>query len=108
MGKETLVEVAQALSALPGRRFQVAGHTDSVGGANGNWKLSAERAWSVTKTLIKAGVSSDSISFAGYGQFQPTASNEDDETRALNRRIEIVLIPDMEEFMTPLLNKPRG
>ena len=71
IGKETLTEVAQALSALPGRRYQVAGHTDSVGSANGNWKLSAERAWSVTKTLIKAGVPSDALSFAGYGQFQP-------------------------------------
>jgi chemotaxis protein MotB len=108
VGKETLVEVAQALSALPGRRYQVAGHTDSVGGASGNWKLSSERAWSVTKTLIKAGVASNAISYAGYGQFQPTASNEDDESRALNRRIEIVLIPDMEEIMAPLLDKPTG
>ena len=107
-GKETIAEVARALAALPGRRYQVAGHTDSIGGEAGNWKLSAERAWSVTKTLIKGGVSSEALSFAGYGQFQPTASNDDDETRAQNRRIEIVLIPDMEELMAPILSKPAG
>lgn len=102
-GKETISAITQVLAGMEGRRWQVAGHTDSEGTDNFNWKLSADRALAVTKTMIRAGMPAERVSLAGYGEFAPTASNETEEGQALNRRIEIVLIPDMEELLGPLL-----
>ena len=52
--------------------------------------------------MIENGMTAEQISFAGYGQFAPAASNETDEDKALNRRIEIVLIPDLEILLAPI------
>jgi len=104
-GGDTLREVAAVLSKDKSKRWQVAGHTDSEGPAAYNWGLSSSRAWSVAKFMIRAGMEPTRISFAGYGEFQPVGDNETKQGRAQNRRIEIMLVPNMEEVLGPLLGK---
>ena len=58
-----------------------------------NWELSAQRALTVTRSLIEAGVPSSSVFAAAFGAEQPVASNADDQGRARNRRVEIAPTP---------------
>lgn len=102
-GKATLREVAKVLATLPNRRFQVAGHTDNVkiqtAKFPSNWELSTARAVEVVRFLIESGMRSESLSAAGYGEFSPAAPNDTDEGRGKNRRIEIALVPDLDEMI---------
>ncbi len=99
-GRRTLTEVGRVLSDLDDRTFQVEGHTDNVPIAGApfasNWELSSARALSVVTVLIDAGVSPERLSGAGYGEHQPVASNDDRDGRRLNRRIEIVMLPNLD------------
>lgn len=99
-GRQTLAEVGQVLAGLSDRAFQVEGHTDNVPISTerfpSNWELSTARALSVVKLLVEQGVSPENVSGAGYGEFQPVASNEDRDGRRLNRRIEIVMLPNLD------------
>ena len=99
-GRGTLVEVAGVLAEIEDRRFQVEGHTDdrpiSTPQFPSNWELAAARALSVVKLLVANGVPPESLSGAGYGEFQPVAVNETVEGRRLNRRIEIVMLPNLD------------
>lgn len=70
-------------------RLVVAGHTDNVGNADLNQRLSLERANAVVSALAARGISSDQLSARGFGAEQPIASNGTQEGRASNRRIEI-------------------
>ena len=101
-GKETLAQVAGVLADIKGRSFQVAGHTDNVPIRNNrfksNWSLSSARAVAVVKHLIENGVASQNLSAAGYADTQPAGPNETAEGRAQNRRIEIVLQPNLDEL----------
>jgi chemotaxis protein MotB len=101
-GEVALAEVAQILAGITDRKFQVAGHTDNIPITKrrfkSNWDLSAARAIAVVKHLIENGVSADNISGAGYADTQPAASNDTEEGRAQNRRIEIVLQPNLDEL----------
>ncbi|MFH0899862.1 MAG: OmpA family protein, partial [Pseudomonadota bacterium] len=63
-----------------------------------NWQLSTERALTVTEFLIGNGVSPTNLAAAGYGEHDPVADNSTDEGRQENRRIEIVLVPNIEEM----------
>ena len=58
-----------------------------------NWELSAQRALTVTRALIDAGVPSSSVFAAAFGSQQPVSSNADNEGRAKNRRVEIAPVP---------------
>ena len=99
-GRETLASVGTVLADLEDRRFQIEGHTDNVPIATArfpsNWELSSARALSVVRLLIENNVSPDNVSGAGYGEFQPVASNDEPQTRRLNRRIEIVMLPNLD------------
>jgi chemotaxis protein MotB len=99
-GQSVLREVAQVLAAIDDRRFQVEGHTDDQSISTvefpSNWELSAARALSVVKLLVREGVDPEFLSGAGYGEFQPVATNETSEGRRLNRRIEIVMLPNLD------------
>jgi chemotaxis protein MotB len=102
-GKSTLTEVAAVLATIPDREFQVAGHTDDVPLGKGNkfktnWHLSAARAVAVVTFLQEMGVSPAQLSAAGYSEYQPAASNETEQGKAQNRRIEITLMPNLEEL----------
>jgi flagellar motor protein MotB len=58
-----------------------------------NWELSAQRALTVTRTLIDNGIPSSSVFAAAFGSQQPVSSNADNEGRARNRRVEIAPVP---------------
>lgn len=98
-GRQTLTQVGGVLAELEDRTFQVEGHTDNVPISTAqfpsNWELSSARALSVVRVLIDAGVSPGNLSGAGYGEYQPVASNDQQDGRRLNRRIEIVMLPNL-------------
>lgn len=97
-GQRALAEVGTILAPMR-RRFQVEGHTDDVPIRTeqfpSNWYLGSARALAVVDTLVAAGVEPRQISAATYGEHHPTASNENPEGRQKNRRIEVVLVPDL-------------
>lgn len=100
-GQSTLAEVAKVLSGIEGRQFQICGHTDNVpisGRFKSNWELAASRAVHVAKFLVDQGMDAARLSAAGYADTQPVADNESAEGRAQNRRIEIALVPNLEEL----------
>lgn len=98
-GQEAIAEVASLLAEIPDRSFQVEGHTDSVqirtAQYPSNWELAAARSVRVTKTMIEAGMPPERISAASFGEHRPVHSNETREGRDGNRRIEIVVVPDL-------------
>ncbi|MCB9795743.1 MAG: OmpA family protein [Alphaproteobacteria bacterium] len=98
-GKEALTEVAGVLASIPDRRYQVEGHTDDdpikTAQYPSNWELASGRALVVTKTLIEAGLPATRVSAASYGEYRPVSSNESKEGKASNRRIEIVVVPNL-------------
>jgi chemotaxis protein MotB len=98
-GKAAISEVARLLASIPGREFQVAGHTDNVPIATAqypsNWELAGARAITVVRTMVQAGMPPERISAASYADTKPVAPNDSNETRAQNRRIEIVVVPDL-------------
>jgi chemotaxis protein MotB len=98
-GKAAIAEVAAVLKEDSDRRYQVEGHTDNVPIHNAaytsNWELAAARGLGVVRAMVDAGVDSRKLSAASYGEFHPAASNDSDNGRAENRRIEITLVPDL-------------
>jgi chemotaxis protein MotB len=101
-GQEALTEVASVLASIANRDFQIAGHTDDIPIKSAkfpsNWELSTARAVEVTRYLSTKGVDPGRLSAAGYAETQPVASNADAEGRKQNRRIEIVLMPNLDEL----------
>src|ERR1041384_574439 len=101
-GKAALARVAQALSTVGDRNFLVAGHTDNVPIRTAlfpsNWELSTRRAVEVVHILIAQGMNPKVLAAAGYGEFDPVAANDTTEHRAQNRRIEIVLQPNLSDL----------
>ncbi len=84
-------EIAKLLKADPGLKLGVVGHTDNVGGIDSNLKLSQDRAAAVVKSLVQDhGIASARLRPFGCGLFSPVASNDTEEGRAKNRRVEIV------------------
>jgi len=101
-GREVLKSLAGPLSAYLQTRdeiLMVSGFTDDrqVREANrrfaDNWELSAQRALTVTRSLIDAGVPASSVFAAAFGSQQPVSTNADDQGRAKNRRVEIAPVP---------------
>lgn len=87
--------VADVLERFPDLRIEVAGHADSVGPDAYNRRLSEERAEQVRRSLIGRGVGLDRVRAQGYGEARPVLSNDTPTGRALNRRVEfVVLNPD--------------
>lgn len=97
-GQAALKELGGVLQQIKKRDFLVAGHTDDVGKAEANWELSTKRAVEVVQFLEESGVDPTKLAAAGYGEYDPVASNETDEGKALNRRIEIIMMPNLEEL----------
>lgn len=102
-GKAALKEIADTIKTVGGRRFQVAGHTDpspiKTKEFPSNWDLSTARAVVVVKLLIADGVRPAVLSASGFAEFDPVANNNAPAGRAKNRRIEIVLLPNIEELI---------
>ena len=89
----TLNQVAQTLSSYPSTYIDVYGHTDSVGTDAYNQTLSQNRAGSVAGYLSSRGVNSARVATRGFGEGQPIASNDTEQGRAENRRVEIRIVP---------------
>ena len=80
---------------LPASGVQVSGHTDNRGSDALNLKLSEERSEKVGRFLVEVGnIEGKRVSSKGYGKTRPLASNETDEGRAANRRVEILIVND--------------
>ena len=90
--KTTLELVAQELARRPKIRIRIEGHTCNMGGIQYNRELSELRADAVKRILVGYGVAGDRFETVGLGEAQPVATNESDEGRALNRRVELVII----------------
>lgn len=74
-------------------QIEISGHTDSKGSDDYNQVLSKKRAQAVVTWLISKGISKDRLTYEGYGEARPLASNDDeDEGRELNRRTEFKII----------------
>ena len=101
-GKDALTQVTEVLKALPNRNFQVAGHTDNVPIKSkrfrSNWDLSTARAVEVTNFMIGAGMEPKRVSAAGYADQSPVVPNDTPENMAKNRRIEITLVPNLDDL----------
>ena len=100
-GIEVLRAVGGIIAARIGQlEVQIGGHTDNIPISSGsgfltsNWALSAARAVTVVRFLeVEVGIDAKRLSAAGYGEHRPVANNASAAGRALNRRIEIVLVP---------------
>jgi chemotaxis protein MotB len=101
-GRSTVIEVARALGRRTDREFQVEGHTDDVPidtpAFPSNWHLGSARAINVLQVMVKHGMPADRISAATFGATRPVGPNEGPAGRARNRRIEVVLLPDLSEL----------
>lgn len=87
-------EAVARLKGNPGLRIEVQGHTDSQGSADGNLALSQRRAEAVRDYIVVAhGLAPDRVVARGYGESMPVASNDTEEERAQNRRVELLLLP---------------
>ncbi len=105
-GKEALAQIAAVLSQFSDRRFQIEGHTDNnpINSARfpSNWELSTSRSLTVVHLLTAMDVAPENISAAGFGEFRPRADNEMEEGRKLNRRIEIIMLPNLDILSSEL------
>jgi len=91
-GLASLAEVVDLLQTEPEKKIRVEGHTDSRGDAEANLQLSDQRANAVMEALISLGVAADRVTALGMGEDFPIASNEDEEGRAQNRRVDVILL----------------
>jgi len=89
--RTNLSKVVAFVNQDPKKAIHVEGHTDSRGNANANQLLSQRRAEAVRDALIGAGVDAGRITALGLGAEQPVASNDTDEGRARNRRVDVIL-----------------
>jgi outer membrane protein OmpA-like peptidoglycan-associated protein len=88
---QAIGEIAKLLKTDAVLKLGVVGHTDSAGGMESNIRLSQERADAVLQTLVRDhGIAAARLKAFGCGQFAPVASNDTEEGRAKNRRVELV------------------
>lgn len=93
--KESFIELDKAYKLLKEKNnitIEVSGHTDNKGDDKLNNKLSADRAKAVMDYFIKKGIDKKRLSYKGYGKTQPVATNDTDEGRQLNRRVELKIL----------------
>lgn len=89
---ERLDEIAEVLKMAPNAQLLVEGHTASVGKPAGEQKLSEQRAHKIAEELKARGVKAGAFICRGFGGTKPVASNETNEGRAQNRRVEITIL----------------
>jgi chemotaxis protein MotB len=103
-GEAALQQLAKALKDQKDIRVMIEGHTDNVAISKksqymeDNWDLSVMRATSITKILMKAGMSPGQITAAGKGEFSPVAPNDNAANKQKNRRTEIIVTPNLDEL----------
>jgi chemotaxis protein MotB len=100
-GVSALKQLAQTIKDNKDINILVEGHTDNVAISRtsqymqDNWDLSVMRATSIVRILESNGVDPKVITASGRGEFYPVAPNSDAQNKALNRRTEIILAPDL-------------
>ena len=87
--EKVLTEIVKLLKGYPNLKIEIQGHTDSKGSKDYNLKLSERRAQTVRSFLIIYGIDASRMTTKGYGPDKPVASNETEEGRSLNRRVEL-------------------
>jgi len=90
----TLDKVNDIVARYSRTNVKVVGHTDSIGSSAYNQRLSEDRAKSVAWYMEDGGVAPERVSTEGRGKSQPRATNETEAGRQLNRRVELLIIPD--------------
>lgn len=89
-GQAMVKEIATLLRNAPELQLSIEGHTDRVGQAADNLRLSQERAEAVMKAVVAQGIEAKRLKAVGHGQNEPVADNRTEEGRARNRRVELV------------------
>jgi outer membrane protein OmpA-like peptidoglycan-associated protein len=89
-----LDRLAKLLTEKTKNKVAVEGHTDNVGNAAGNQKLSEQRAEVIRAALVQRGVPAERLSSVGYSFNRPLASNATDQGKATNRRVELVILDE--------------
>jgi chemotaxis protein MotB len=99
-GHEILGKVVSILKGVSDKSIRIEGHTDDVQISRAlaqryptNWELSAARAVNVARFLQDQGIDPGNLSAAAYGEWKPVATNDTAEGKAMNRRIELILVP---------------
>ena len=108
-GQEVLTRLGSVLAKVEDKAIQVSGHTDDSPPSQklqavfpSNWELSVARAVNVVRFLQETGgVPARRLVAAGYGQMRPVSANATPQGRARNRRIEVLLMPDLPSKRTP-------
>lgn len=90
----SIIEVARQLLFVNITRVRVEGHTDNVGDSEYNLGLSLRRANNVAAILVSEGFPGGNVESRGYGSQRPVASNDSEEGRQQNRRVEIIVLSD--------------
>lgn len=107
-GIAALQQLAKAIKDKKDINIMVEGHTDNVPVSrksaymNDNWDLSVMRATSITRILVKAGVSPEQITASGRSEYVPLATNDSPANKQKNRRTEIIITPDLDELFSIL------
>jgi outer membrane protein OmpA-like peptidoglycan-associated protein len=89
--REKLAKLSGIALAYPGLKLAVEGHTDSIGSDEYNLTLSEKRAGAVRDYLVSQGLSEGIVTAQGFGKANPVASNDTNQGRAQNRRVELVV-----------------
>ena len=88
--------MAQVLTSIPDKQYQVEGHTDNVPIRSekypSNWQLASARSLTVLNIMKKAGMPEERVSAASFGETKPVATNDTDEGRQNNRRTEFQIL----------------
>ena len=87
-----LSKIVEAFNKLDNAILHITGHTDNVGSSNYNQRLSERRAETIRLILVELGISEDKLEVSGDGELSPVSSNDTEEGRALNRRVEFKVI----------------
>lgn len=87
-----LDKIVNIMNAYPNIKLEISGHTDNVGKADKNQKLSEDRAAAVRDYLVKKGIADNRMTSAGFGQDKPVADNKTKAGRAENRRVEFNIV----------------
>ena len=108
-GQRAISSLGDVLADNPDISILIEGHTDNIpysgqGSLNGNWDLSTKRATSIVNTLLEnLEILPQNLTAAGRGEFLPIATNSTIDGRAANRRIEVILSPQLDEI-TQIIN----
>ncbi len=89
---QSLDDVIELLETEPDKDIRIEGHTDSTGPAQLNLRLSRERAEAVRDALVERGIDRDRLNAVGMGEDFPIATNETEQGRASNRRVDVIVL----------------